>query len=204
MNSGTITGSAMVRIGPAEFGLNGRCSDQQREHLRQHAWRHLLRWSKQSTPPTTGGVPPAGLYHAVLNPSGTGNSVSDGVTFSPWSATPITGVDLNEKTPCFGCAPDDPGGYCIRSLLDRLGGDRLGYLVRCQGEQQHDLQLRAVRAGRRFAPVHYRDRTLSPFHSYYEDIEKNDVRIKERTAALAGSFSSEEQLKLTSRDQRHR
>jgi hypothetical protein len=48
------------------------------------------------------------------------------------------------------------------------------------------------------APVHYRHRTLSPVHSYYEDIEKNDVRVKERTAALQGSISSEEQLKLFS------
>jgi len=48
------------------------------------------------------------------------------------------------------------------------------------------------------APVHYRYRTLSPFHSYYEDIEKNGVRLKERTAALQGSFSSEEYLKLIS------
>ena len=49
------------------------------------------------------------------------------------------------------------------------------------------------------APVDYRGRTLSPFHSYYEDLKQNDVRIKERTAALQGSFTSEEKLKLISR-----
>lgn len=48
------------------------------------------------------------------------------------------------------------------------------------------------------APVHYRYRTLSPFHSYYKDIKQNNVRVKERTAALQGSFSSEEQIKLIS------
>lgn len=32
----------------------------------------------------------SGPYHSTLNPSGTGNSVSDGVTFNPWSTTPIT------------------------------------------------------------------------------------------------------------------
>lgn len=48
------------------------------------------------------------------------------------------------------------------------------------------------------APVHYRYRTLGPFHSNYKDIKQNDMRVKERTAALQGSFSSEEQIKLIS------
>jgi hypothetical protein len=48
------------------------------------------------------------------------------------------------------------------------------------------------------SPVDFRGRTLSPFHSYYGDLNINDVRIKERTAALEGSLSSEELLTLKS------
>lgn len=48
------------------------------------------------------------------------------------------------------------------------------------------------------SPVDYRGRTLSPYHSYYKDVNVNDVRLKERTAALQGSYSSEEQLLLKS------
>jgi hypothetical protein len=48
------------------------------------------------------------------------------------------------------------------------------------------------------SPVDYRGRTLSPYHSYYKDLKVNDVRLKERTAAMQGSYSSEEQLLLKS------
>jgi hypothetical protein len=48
------------------------------------------------------------------------------------------------------------------------------------------------------SPVDYRGRTLSPYHSYYKDVNVNDVGLKERTAALQGSYSSEEQLLLKS------
>jgi hypothetical protein len=48
------------------------------------------------------------------------------------------------------------------------------------------------------SPVNYRGRSLSPYHSYYKDVTVNDVRLKERTAALQGSYSSEEQLLLKS------
>jgi len=48
------------------------------------------------------------------------------------------------------------------------------------------------------SPVDYRGRSLSPYHSYYKDLNVNDVRLKERTAALQGSYSSEEQLLLKS------
>jgi hypothetical protein len=34
------------------------------------------------------------------------------------------------------------------------------------------------------SPVDYRGRTLSPFHSFHEDVKINDVRVKERTAAV--------------------
>jgi len=46
--------------------------------------------------------------------------------------------------------------------------------------------------------VDFRGRILSPFHSYYQDVEMNEVRIKERTAALEGAFSSDEQFSLKS------
>ena len=48
------------------------------------------------------------------------------------------------------------------------------------------------------SPVDYRYGTLSPYHSYYEDVLTNDVGIKEKTSALQGSLSSEEHLLLKS------
>lgn len=42
------------------------------------------------------------------------------------------------------------------------------------------------------SPVDFQGRTLSPFHSFYEDVKLNDIRLKERTAALEGSLSTEE------------
>jgi len=48
------------------------------------------------------------------------------------------------------------------------------------------------------SPVDYRYGTLSPYHSFYEDVLVNDVGVKERTYAQQGSFSSEEQLMLKS------
>jgi len=48
------------------------------------------------------------------------------------------------------------------------------------------------------SPVDYRGRTLSPYHSYYKDLNVNEVRLKARTAAQQGSYSSEEQLLLKS------
>ncbi len=41
-------------------------------------------------------------------------------------------------------------------------------------------------------------RVLSPYGSYFEDVNMNDVRLRQRTAALEGSYSSEERLKLKS------
>ncbi|NPV63863.1 MAG: hypothetical protein HPY61_14775 [Methanotrichaceae archaeon] len=46
--------------------------------------------------------------------------------------------------------------------------------------------------------VDFRGRSLPPFHSYYKDVEMNQVRIKERTAAQEGSFSSQEMFNLKS------
>jgi hypothetical protein len=48
------------------------------------------------------------------------------------------------------------------------------------------------------SPVDFRGRTLSPFHSFYENVKLNDVCVKERTAALEGSLSTEELLTLKS------
>lgn len=48
------------------------------------------------------------------------------------------------------------------------------------------------------SPVDYRGRILSPYHSNYKDVTMNDARLKERTAALQGSYSSEELLSLKS------
>ena len=48
------------------------------------------------------------------------------------------------------------------------------------------------------SPVDYRGRALSPYHSFYEDVKVNDVRVKERTAALQGTYGSEEKLRLRS------
>lgn len=41
-------------------------------------------------------------------------------------------------------------------------------------------------------------RVLRPYGSYYEDVNLNDVRLRQRTAAHEGSYSSEERLKLKS------
>ncbi|VVB70155.1 Uncharacterised protein [uncultured archaeon] len=48
------------------------------------------------------------------------------------------------------------------------------------------------------APVAYRGRTLSPYHSAYEDVLLDEVRLKERTSAREGRIRSEELLKLFS------
>ncbi|HSD56923.1 MAG TPA: hypothetical protein VLB04_01985 [Methanotrichaceae archaeon] len=48
------------------------------------------------------------------------------------------------------------------------------------------------------SPVDFRGRSLSPFHSFYENVKLNDVKVKERTAALEGSLSIEELLTLKS------
>ena len=48
------------------------------------------------------------------------------------------------------------------------------------------------------SPVDHRGRILSPYHSFYQDVKVNDLRLKERTAARQGSYSSEELLTLKS------
>ncbi len=46
--------------------------------------------------------------------------------------------------------------------------------------------------------VDYRGRPLYPYHSFYENVNFNDVRVKERTAALQGTYGSEEMLSIKS------
>ncbi len=46
------------------------------------------------------------------------------------------------------------------------------------------------------SPVDYKGRPLSPYYSGYQDVDVNDVRLRDRTSALQGSFSSEERMNL--------
>ena len=48
------------------------------------------------------------------------------------------------------------------------------------------------------SPVDYKGRSLSPYYSGYQDVNVNDVRLRDRTSALQGSYSSEEQMSLQS------
>jgi hypothetical protein len=48
------------------------------------------------------------------------------------------------------------------------------------------------------SPVDYGGRSLSPYYSGYQDVFVNDVRLRDRTSALQGSYSSEEQMSLQS------
>ena len=48
----------------------------------------------------------------------------------------------------------------------------------------------------RISPVAYRGRTLNPYHSYYAELKANDIRLRERTAALEGSYKSEENITM--------
>ena len=47
------------------------------------------------------------------------------------------------------------------------------------------------------SPVAYRGRTLNPYHSYYAELKANDIRLRERTAALEGSYKSKENIYMT-------
>lgn len=46
------------------------------------------------------------------------------------------------------------------------------------------------------SPVDFRGRSISPYHSSYEEIDVNDVRLRDRTSALIGSYASEKHLTL--------
>lgn len=46
------------------------------------------------------------------------------------------------------------------------------------------------------SPVEYRGRSLEPYHSSYEDVKLNDIRLHDRTSALKGSYATERQMVL--------
>lgn len=46
------------------------------------------------------------------------------------------------------------------------------------------------------SPVEYRGRSLEPYHSSYEEVDVNDVRLRERTSARRGDYASEEVILL--------
>jgi len=48
------------------------------------------------------------------------------------------------------------------------------------------------------SPFDIHGRMVNPYHSFYADVDINDVRLRERTAAYEGSFSSEEVISLRS------
>lgn len=50
----------------------------------------------------------------------------------------------------------------------------------------------------KISPVDFRGRSLKPYHSNYVEVKANDVRTRERTAALEGSLNAEETIRLKS------
>jgi hypothetical protein len=48
----------------------------------------------------------------------------------------------------------------------------------------------------KISPVAYRGRKLNPYHSYYAELKANDIRLRERTAALEGSYKSKENISM--------
>jgi hypothetical protein len=48
------------------------------------------------------------------------------------------------------------------------------------------------------SPIDYNGRSLSPYHSAYQEVNVNDVRLRDRTSAFQGNYSSEEQMHLRS------
>ena len=48
------------------------------------------------------------------------------------------------------------------------------------------------------SPVESRGRTLSPYQSYYAEIGTNDVRLRQRTSSLEGSYKSADEIGMQS------
>ncbi len=46
------------------------------------------------------------------------------------------------------------------------------------------------------SPINYHSRTLSPYYSGYQEINVNDVRLRDRTSAFQGTYSSEGLMSL--------
>jgi hypothetical protein len=50
----------------------------------------------------------------------------------------------------------------------------------------------------KISPVEHHDRILSPYQSYYGEVGNNDVRLRQRTSALEGSYRSADEIKFRS------
>jgi hypothetical protein len=50
----------------------------------------------------------------------------------------------------------------------------------------------------KISPVESRGRILSPYQSYYEEIRTNDVRLRQRTSSLEGSYKSSDEIMMQS------
>ena len=50
------------------------------------------------------------------------------------------------------------------------------------------------------SPIDYHGRTLGSYYSGYQEVNVNDVRLRDRTSALQGSYASEELMSLRSDD----
>jgi hypothetical protein len=52
--------------------------------------------------------------------------------------------------------------------------------------------------GGEISPVEFHGRILKPYQSYYEELGANDVRLRERTNALEGSYKSVDEIQMQS------
>jgi hypothetical protein len=52
--------------------------------------------------------------------------------------------------------------------------------------------------GGEISPVESHGRILKPYQSFYEEIGANDVRLRERTSALDGSYKSADEIQMQS------
>ncbi len=50
----------------------------------------------------------------------------------------------------------------------------------------------------KISPVESRGRILSPYQSYYEEVGTNDVRLRQRTSSLAGSYKTSDEIMMQS------
>ena len=50
----------------------------------------------------------------------------------------------------------------------------------------------------KISPVGSRGRILSPYQSYYEEVGSNDVRLRQRTSSLEGSYKSTDEIMMQS------
>jgi hypothetical protein len=50
----------------------------------------------------------------------------------------------------------------------------------------------------KISPVESRGRILSPYQSYYEEVGTNDVRLRQRTSSLKGSYKASDEIMMQS------